>query len=231
MKKTSFKKPLIWFVIFLIFTALVKLVDVQPVGPDGTMIGFARINKAVWDKVGVSTTFYNVTQFFGIVAIGICLCFAILGVDQLIKRKQLHYVDSKIIAMGIYYIIVMAFYAFFMFVAINYRPVYINNEPLESSYPSSHTMLALTVVAAFVMYNDNFKNVKKKVDRIVFTVACYVFGAVTVIGRLLSGVHWFTDIIGSVLLSIAIIEMYKPLCDVIQDIHDKKEAKLASHSA
>lgn len=231
MKKVSFKKPLIWFVIFAIFTALVKIIDVQPVGPDGSMVGFARINKGIWDKIGVSTDFYNITQFLGIVAIGICLCFAILGLDQLIKRKQLHYVDSKIIAMGIYYIIVMAFYALFMFVAVNYRPVFINNEPLEPSYPSSHTMLALTVVAAFVMYNDNFRNVKKKIDRIVFTVFAYVFGVVTVIGRLLSGVHWFTDIIGSVILSIAIIELYQPLCQVIQNMHDKKEAELAKHKA
>jgi len=226
MKKVCFKKSIIWFLAFIIFTVLVKLVDVQAIGPEGSSVGFATINKLVFDAIGIHPQFYSLTQFCGIIAIGIAFCFALLGIDQLIKRKSLHYVDSNIIAMGIYYVIVIFFYALFMFLVINYRPVIIDGEALESSYPSSHTMLGLTVTVAFMMYNKFFKNVKKKIDRIVFTVFCWAFVALIVIGRLVSGVHWFTDIIGSVLLSMAIINCYKPLCNLIKNIHDKKEARV-----
>lgn len=225
MRKVSFKIPAIIFAIFLIFTALVKYVDVQAIGPEGSSVGFATINKWVFETIGVHPQFYSLTQFLGIVAIGIAFCFALLGLDQLIKRKSLHYVDSKIIALGFYYIIVMAFYALFMFVVINYRPVIIDGEGLESSYPSSHTMLGLTVTVAFIIYNNYFKDVKRKIDRILFTVVAWALAALIVVGRLISGVHWFTDIIGSLLLSFSIIFTYIPLCNLVQNVHDKIEAK------
>ena len=227
----SLKKSAIWFAVFVVFTALVKFVDVKPVGPEGSKIGFASLNKAVFDLCGTSTFFYQLTQFFGFVALGIVACFALLGLDQLIKRKSLHFVDSRIIAMGAYYVIVMFFYALFMFVVINYRPVFINNEPLESSYPSSHTMLAITVVFAFMKYNNFFRNANHKVDRKVFLIAGYAFMIITVIGRVLSGVHWTTDVIGSVLLSIAIIYTYDPLVEFVTAIHDQNEEKRLKRKA
>jgi len=225
MRPVNLKKSVIWFIGFLVFSGLVRHIDVQPIGPEGSTVGFATINKAVWDAIGVHLQFYSLTQYCGIVAIGIAFCFALLGLDQLIKRKSLHYVDSRIIALGFYYIIVMAFYALFMFVAINYRPVILEGEGLESSYPSSHTMLGVTVTVAFMIYNNFFKNVNKKIDRILFTTVSWLFIALMVIGRLVSGVHWFTDIIGSILLSMSIIEIYIPLCNLVQNIHDKIEAK------
>lgn len=221
-KEESFGGALIWFLLFIIFTALVKFIDIQPVGPDGSMIGFATINQAIWNKIGINDVFYNITQCCGIIAIAIAFVFAVIGLSQLLKSKSLKGVDPKIIAMGIYYIIVMAFYALFMFVAINYRPVYIDATELESSYPSSHTMLALTVVAAFVMYNNNFKNIKNPALRTIILTVCFLFGVLTVIGRLVCGVHWFTDIIGSVILSIAIIKLYDPLCRLITKIVKSK---------
>lgn len=227
----SLKKSAIWFAVFVVFTALVKLVDVKPIGPEGSKVGFAALNKAVFDLCGTNSFFYQLTQFCGFVALGIVACFALLGLDQLIKRKSLHFVDSKIIAMGAFYVVVMLFYAIFLFVAVNYRPVYINNEPLEASYPSSHTMLALTVVFTFMKYNNFFKTARSKVDQKVFLIACWVFMVVTVIGRVLSGVHWTTDVIGAVILSIAIIYTYDPLVELVTAIHDENEKKRLARKA
>ena len=227
----SLKKSAIWFAVFVVFTALVKLVDVKPIGPEGSKIGFAALNNAVFKLCGTSSFFYQLTQFFGFVALGIVACFALLGLDQLIKRKSLHFVDSRIIAMGAFYVVVMLFYAIFLFVAVNYRPVYINNEPLEASYPSSHTMLALTVVFTFMKYNNFFKTARSKVDQKVFLIACWVFMVVTVIGRVLSGVHWTTDVIGAVILSIAIIYTYDPLVEFVTAIHDENEKKRLARKA
>lgn len=227
----SLKKSAIWFAVFVVFTALVKLVDVKPIGPEGSKVGFAALNNAVFNLCGTSSFFYQLTQFCGFVALGIVACFALLGLDQLIKRKSLHFVDSRIIAMGAFYVVVMLFYAIFLFVAVNYRPVYINNEPLEASYPSSHTMLALTVVFTFMKYNNFFKTARSKVDQKVFLIACWVFMVVTVIGRVLSGVHWTTDVIGAVILSVAIIYTYDPLVELVTAIHDENEKKRLARKA
>ena len=50
MSKTrkSYIATISLFVLFIIYTVLVKTVDVQPVGPEDTEIGFAGINMAVF---------------------------------------------------------------------------------------------------------------------------------------------------------------------------------------
>ena len=231
--KVSFKKALIWFAVFAVFTALVLFVDVQPAGhPEGVdvNIGFASINipgfEGIYNALGVSacTAFYKISQFCGLVAIAVCVCMGLSGASQLFKRKGLHFVDSKIIAMGIYYIIVIAFYAFFTKVAVNYRPVIVDAVVLEPSYPSSHTVLALTVAIALIKFTENFIYEERKAQ-ILYRVVSWAFIAITILTRLFSCVHWITDIIGSLILSMALVELYEPIVAVVSNIHDKREAK------
>jgi len=231
--KPDFKKFLIWFAVFIVFTALILFVDVKPAGHPEDVdvnIGFASINipvfEAIYKALGndVCTAMYKISQFCGLAAIAVCVCMGLAGAAQLFGRKGLHFVDSKIIAMGFYYIIVIAFYVFFLKVAVNYRPLYVSGNDLEASYPSSHTMLALTVVLALIRYTDNFTHEEKKA-RILYRVVCQVFIAVTLISRLLSCVHWTTDIIGSLILSIALLNLYEPLVAIVTNVHNKVEAK------
>ena len=190
---------------FVVWTAAVRLVDVQPIGPQGSAVGFATINGWVHDLTGVHMSLYTVTDWLGLVPIGIAMGFALLGLIQWIKRKHLRQVDYSIIVLGGFYLLVMAAYVLFEVFVINYRPVLING-CLEASYPSSTTMLALCVMPTTLMQlNARIKSQTLK-RWVGFGITAFIL--FMVIGRLLSGVHWFTDIIGGALLSAGLVMLY-----------------------
>jgi len=224
-KNSGLLNTVLLFLMFALFTVLVMNVDVAPAGFTQTPVGFSSVNDAFSKAIGFSDTFYKISQFCGLVGIAIAFCFAMCGLSQWIKRKSLLKVDCEIIAMGFYYIIVLAFYALFLKWAVNYRPVFVNNE-LEASYPSSHTMLALTVVIGLMKYT-NFYAAEEKKARILYLVASYAFIAIAIVTRVFSGVHWLTDIIASLLLSAAVASCYEPLNVWVYSVHGKIEAKLS----
>ena len=192
-------------VAFVLWTILVCFVDVRAIGPEGSSVGFAALNGFVHELTGVNWLLYTVTDWLGIVPIAVALGFAILGLVQLIKRKSLWKVDHSILALGVFYIVVMAAYIFFEVVVINYRPTLIDGY-LEASYPSSTTMLVMCVMPTAAMQLN--ARIKNTVLRRCAVIAIVVFTAFMVIGRLLSGVHWITDIIGGVLLSAGLVMLY-----------------------
>ena len=192
-------------VAFLLWTILVCFVDVRAIGPEGSSVGFAALNGFVHELTGVNWFLYTITDWLGIVPIAVALVFAILGLVQLIKRKSLWKVDHSILALGVFYIVVMAAYIFFEVVVINYRPTLIDGY-LEASYPSSTTMLVMCVMpTAAMQLNVRIKNTVLRRCAVIPIVA---FTAFMVIGRLVSGVHWITDIIGGALLSAGLVTMY-----------------------
>ena len=131
--------------------------------------------------------------------------FALLGLIQWIKRKHLLKVDYNILVLGGFYIVVMAVYVLFEMLVVNYRPVLIGGI-LEASYPSSTTMLVMCVMpTAIVQFNARIKN---NVLKRCVASAIIAFIVFMVIGRLISGVHWFTDIIGGALFSAGMVMMY-----------------------
>ena len=192
-------------VAFVLWTILVCFVDVRVIGPEGSSVGFAALNGFVHELTGVNWFLYTITDWLGIVPIAVALGFAILGLVQLIKRKSLWKVDHSILALGVFYIVVMAAYIFFEVVVINYRPTLIDGY-LEASYPSSTTMLVMCVMPMAAMQLN--ARIKNTVLRCFAVIAIVVFTAFMVIGRLLSGVHWITDIIGGALLSAGLVTMY-----------------------
>ena len=192
-------------VAFVLWTVFVRFVDVRAIGPEGSSVGFAALNGFVHELTGVNWLLYTVTDWLGIVPIAVALGFAILGLVQLIKRKSLWKVDHSILALGVFYIVVMAAYIFFEVVVINYRPTLIDGY-LEASYPSSTTMLVMCVMPTAAMQLN--ARIKNTVLRRFAVIAIVVFTAFMVIGRLLSGVHWITDIIGGALLSAGLVTIY-----------------------
>lgn len=191
---------------FLIWTVMIQCVDVKPVGQNGTDIGFAGINKWFHGLTGVHMMIYTVTDWLGLVPIAICMFFGVLGLVQLIKRKSLFKVDRDIIVLGIYYLIVIFAYLFFEMVPINYRPIPIEGI-MEASYPSSTTLLVLSVMPTLT-YQVR-RRVKNKTMQTAIIYAGGLFAALMALGRTVAGVHWLTDIIGSILLSFGLFMLYR----------------------
>ena len=193
---------------FLFWTVAIQFVDVQTIGPQESSVGFATINQFVHNITDVHMFLYTVTDWLGLVPLAFVMGFALLGLIQWIKRKHLLKVDYSILVLGGFYIIVMVAYVFFEMFVINYRPVLIGGI-LEASYPSSTTMLAMCVMPTAIMQlNARIKN--KVLKRCVASVMT-AFLVFMVIGRLVSGVHWFTDIIGGALLSTGLVLMYRAI--------------------
>ena len=200
-----------FFASFILWTLLISIVDVQSIGPRDSAVGFATINGRFHALTGVHMTLYHITDWLGLVPVGFGFGFAILGLVQWIKRKHILKVDYSILVLGGYYIIVLAAYLFFEEYVVNYRPVLINGY-LEASYPSSTTLLVLCVMpTANMQINNRIKNYNL---RHIVSCAIKVFTAFMVIGRLVSGVHWFTDIIGGILLSAGLVVLYRFLSNL-----------------
>lgn len=190
---------------FAVWTALVGLVDVQAIGPLGSKVGFATLNRAFHNLTGVNMTLYTITDWAGLVPIGFAAGFAVLGLIQWIKRKSIAKVDGSILILGAFYAAVVAVFAFFEIFAVNYRPILIEGV-LEASYPSSTTMLVMCVMpTAIIQFNGR---IKSPALRRAVAIAMAAFIAFTVIGRVLSGVHWLTDIIGGALVSSGLVSLY-----------------------
>lgn len=190
---------------FVIWTIAVNFVDVQPIGPNGSSVGFSTINEFFHNLTGVNFDLYIITDWLGLVPVFICMAFAIVGLIQLISRKSLFKVDFSILTLGVFYIVTIAVYLFFEYFVVNYRPVLINGY-LEASYPSSTTMLVMCVMpTALMQFNNRIKNkiFNKSVNIIIVGFIIFM-----VIGRLISGVHWISDIIGGALFSAGLVMMH-----------------------
>ena len=190
---------------FLLWTAAIQFVDVEAIGPQESSVGFAAINRFVHNLTGVHMSLYTVTDWLGLIPLMFVMGFGTLGLIQWIKRKRLLKVDYSILVLGGFYIAVMTVYVLFEMLAVNYRPVLINGY-LEASYPSSTTMLVLCVMpTALMQLNCRIKSRTIKCC-LLFTVTAFI--VFMVVARLISGVHWLSDIIGGVLLSIGLVLMY-----------------------
>lgn len=205
VKKYLVLSGILW-TLFVIFTGLVIAFDVKMIGLEQSMVGFATINHFVFQLLGVHLFWYEITDWLGLIAIAVAFSLAITGMCQLIRRKSIRKVDRQLLVLGGFYMAVIACYIFFEGVIINYRPVLLG-ENLEASYPSSHTMIVTCIMATAPSQFRLLWASKKKLCRGMDIVARLLI-VITVLGRLISGVHWFTDIVGGLLLSAALVVLY-----------------------
>ena len=205
-KKKLLYTGLIFLALFAVWTVLVQTVDVRPAGQTGKTVGFGAINLRFHQLTGVHMWIYTATDWLGLVPVVVCLLFGMAGLKQLLQRKSLLQVDPDFILLGIYYMLMIAGYLAFEIHPINYRPILIDGR-VEASYPSSTTLLVLSVMPTLIF------QVKQRItsNRLceIICIMTYIFSAFMVIGRLVSGVHWFTDIVGSVMLSTGLFLIYK----------------------
>lgn len=194
---------------FVCWTVFVQFVDVQHIGPMGSAVGLATVNGWFHNLTGVHLWLYILTDWLSLIPLGIVLWFAVLGFIQWIQRRSLMAVDKDILLLGGFYAAVFLAYAFFEQFVINYRPVLIENL-LEASYPSSTTMLVLCVMSTAVMQGK--RRIRQRYMKNFFACLVWAYTTGMVIGRLMSGVHWLTDIIGGILLSVGLVMLYSALC-------------------
>ncbi len=198
---------------FVLWTVLIRTVDVQAAGPNGSEVGFAAFNVWFHRLTGEHMGIYTATDWLGLVPVAVCLLFGVLGLVQFIRQRGLLKVDTDIILLGVYYVLVIAGYLFFEKFPVNYRPVLIEGV-LEASYPSSTTLLVLSVMPTLAFQAR--RRISNASVRRAVTVFSAAFSAFMVIGRLISGVHWATDIVGGVLLSAGLYALYRA-CVMISD--------------
>lgn len=192
--------------VFALWTVLIRTVDVRPLGVQGTDIGFAALNVRFHRLTGVHMVLYTITDWMGLVPVMVCLVFAGIGLYQLIRRRSLLRVDADILILGGYYLVVILAYLIFEMIPVNYRPVLIDGTA-EASYPSSTTLLVLSVMLPLAEQTRR-RVPRAAVGRVIIGAAAG-FSVFTVVGRLVCGVHWFTDIVGGVLLSAGLFMLYR----------------------
>ena len=197
---------------FALWTIAIQFIDIKAIGPQNSSVGFATLNQFVHNLTGVNMSLYTITDWLGLVPLGFAMGFALLGFIQWIKRKRILKVDYSILVLGGFYVLVIAMYIFFEMFVVNYRPILINGI-LEASYPSSTTMLVMCVMPTAMMQLRT--RIKNDLFRRCVMLTITVFITFMVIGRLVSGVHWITDIIGGALLSIAIVLMYYSIGNIV----------------
>lgn len=197
---------LILILTFVFWTLLIKSIDVRPVGVNGTNVGFSTLNCWFHELIGVHMSIYYITDWLGHVPIFCCFIFGMIGFVQLIKSKSLFKVDFDIIILGIYYIVVIILYLIFEMMPINYRPILIDGI-LEASYPSSTTLLVLSVMPTVIFQTK--RRINNFLSKKIISTAVSLFSVFMIIGRTIAGVHWLTDIIGSIILSAGLYLIYK----------------------
>ncbi|MCI5713574.1 MAG: phosphatase PAP2 family protein [Lachnospiraceae bacterium] len=191
--------------VFILFTVAVMKVDVAAIGPKDSLVGLSKINDFMFKKLGTHPIWDMITEVLLVTAFLIVLLFGVIGIKQLIERKSLWKVEHGILLLAVFYVFLAAFYELFEVVVVNYRPILEDGE-LAASFPSSHTMLICSIVgSAMVLFDRMLTN---KVVRNVVEIIGGIILILAVMGRLLAGVHWFTDILGGVLLSAALVMFY-----------------------
>lgn len=192
-------------IMFGVFTLLVMKYDIKNIGVNNTTIGFATLNSWFNKTTGTHLMFYSITDWLELLPLLVCVCFGLIGLKQLLSRKKIFLVDHDILLLGIYYIIVILLYLLFDKICINYRPILIEGK-LEASYPSSTVLLVLCVMLTLTFQiNRRVKNDKTKIYLATLNNIYIIF---MLFGRIVSGVHWITDIIGSIILALGLFKLY-----------------------
>ena len=206
--KTNRQKLLVSLLLlaaFAAWTLAVCRVDVQPIGPLDSPVGFSGINLAFHRWCGVHLPLYILTDWLSLIPAIVCAGFGTLGLCQWIRRKHLLRVDRDLLVLGGFYVLVMAAYLLFELFPVNFRPILISGV-LEASYPSSTTLLVLCVMPTAAMQLRS--RIRNRMLRRFILFCIHVFTGFMIAARLLSGVHWLSDIIGGMLLSVGLILLY-----------------------
>ena len=205
----KFLRATIFLTGFAALTWMLLAIDTAPIGPMGSAVGLSTLNRLFHDFTGVHMELYRISDLLSIIPLGIVMGFGALGLTQWFCRKKIMLVDFDILVLGVFYFVILAIFVYFEIFVVNYRPVLIEGI-LEASYPSSTTVLVMCVMpTAMMQANWRMKNSVVK-NTLVCLMGC--FSIFMVLARMISGVHWLTDILGGALLSAGLVILYDAVC-------------------
>ena len=122
------------------------------------------------------------------------------------------------VLLGLYVLSVIA-YLIFEIVKVNYSPLS-TSEKLKTSYPSTHVFIFFTFAISGVIALFNFIKDKGPL-KIALLVIASLLAVLMVVFRLMSGHHYLTDVVGSILLATTLVTLFTSALEVF----DKKEEK------
>ncbi|MGN0612959.1 MAG: phosphatase PAP2 family protein [Porcipelethomonas sp.] len=214
----SFAPGKIIMLVFVVYTIALKLIDVDSIGPENSEVGFSAVNGFFRDLIGYSGFWYTVSKIFTIGVYATVAAFVLMAVMQFFQRKSILKIDKNLISLVLFYVTVIGLYLFFEVVVINCRPI-IRDKGLEASFPSTHTMLAMCVMgSAVIQFKKYLRDLQKR--RIASIIAVFI-GGMVILARFLSGVHWFSDILGGIILSAAMLLLYNTAFNIIERANSK----------
>ena len=207
--KRKYWLTIILGVMAVLLTVSLLFVDKKAVGPNGSEVGFAGLNTAVAGNITPSKTWDKISDVLiaGIVASG--AIFAVMGLVQWIGRKSFKKVDWNIKMLGVVYVVLALLYVVFeKLIVINHRPLLVN-EALEVSFPSTHTLIAVTLALTVVLTLKDY--IKNKKVRVALTCGLVLLAIITAASRILAGMHWTTDVLGGLLYGATLVSLYANL--------------------
>ena len=202
MKKNNIITSILAIGLCVFYTLCVKFYDYRSVGPLDSKVGFATLNERFHKYIGVHMSLYKITNILGIFLGIIALTFVVIGIIQLIKRKNLFKVDKEIWLMGFFYVAVILVFLLFEKLKINYRPI-LDHGKLEASFPSTHVFITLCIGVSAMLVNKKYF----KPYRLINILIGLLMSAIIVL-RVISGVHWLTDIMGGLFIAGTLLYIY-----------------------
>lgn len=203
MKKFFNKNSIIGLSFLGLFLLLIILLqfDKNIITISGKEVGLSHINDLIDyksnKKLDIISDILLYTSFI------VAIAGVVIGLYQLITRKSLFKVDSFIIIFGIFLVAAVILWILFDYVIkINYRPL----NPNEGSFPSTHVLLTvfLTNVGGLMLA----KYCKNTTLIIVAYVVSLLFIILVVLFRILSGMHYITDVFGGLFLGFSLSYLF-----------------------
>ena len=198
-KKLDIIILIVWLSIALLIFSI-KLIDVKLYEITNSYIGLYSINKIFLFTNNKNIFFEIISNFIFIFCLIIILLKLSFIFYEYVKNKK---VSKTSINFTIHFIIMILIWIIFdKIIIINYRPILINYN-LEGSFPSTHVMLS-TFILLFLNHNIKNKNYKSKIVNIII----FILIVLQSISRILLQVHWFTDVLGGLLIGILLFLTY-----------------------
>lgn len=190
-------------------TAAVLMLDVRPIGVQGTSVGLASLNWSVWSALGANGLCDTLSDGILMLSLLAVLAFGIVGVKQLVQRRSIAKVDRTLwLLLGLYVVMLVAYVGCDM-LAVNYAPQLFDGR-LKPSFPSSHVLCAVAVAVSSA-YAVRYLFPSKTLHTAV-TVLAIVVVAAMVLTRMASGAHWCSDILCGLLYGVTLAFAFGAIC-------------------